>query len=112
MGAVQVYIESNWNLICADYFQDIHAGIACRELGYEGGRIFSEANFGDLMYRISGIFFNCTGIEDSLMNCNRTTVWYCPSNRYATVICDGKGMNNTIGENSVHRYDIKVEVGL
>lgn len=97
--------------MCADYFDDFLANITCKGLGFKSGRLFSEANYGDLMMMasLSVMSFNCSGTETSLSECNRTDGWHCQS-IYAIVRCEGD--NNNRVANNLHASDRSLPVML
>lgn len=92
--------DDNMGTICFDGFGNTEAMVVCRELGFEGGDVFT-ATFGDLMYSVVIANLTCIGTEFSILKCNYTTSMYysnCPSNQYASVKCYDNTLENETGK--------------
>ncbi|XP_071549205.1 uncharacterized protein [Panulirus ornatus] len=75
-GTVYVKHQGRWGTVCDDSFDENHAKVVCRSLGYEGGwtvsypRAFFGRGRGDILLDEPG----CRGNEDWLGACQRV-VW-------------------------------------
>ncbi|XP_041375843.1 deleted in malignant brain tumors 1 protein-like [Gigantopelta aegis] len=95
-GTVQIYNddESNYNLICADHFDDIDAHVICRQLHFLYGIKMCCSAFGPPLYRIGVTKLQCTGNDIRVQSCQQeTSLTYCPSRKYAAVVCSDTSPN-------------------
>ena len=88
-GRVEVLRNGVWDTVCDADFDDADAGVVCRQLGFSGGVARTDAYFGlgggDIL--LTGL--ECTGDEDSVLACPRSsglTSW-CDHSEDASVIC-------------------------
>ena len=97
-GAVQVYNEDEWQLVCDDVFTDEHALMVCKSLGFVDGVAVPYSGFGYMRSKIGLVGINCTGDETQLSDCGFTfgNVSNCDSEQYASVYCSEKKLS-TIG---------------
>lgn len=88
-GIVELYISGLWASVCYDDFDDADANVVCREMGYSSGTKGSPGQYGVIYYPRTITAMNCTGRENSLMNCSFNTLSLCPRAwaNYATVLC-------------------------
>lgn len=69
IGRVEVLINGTWGTVCDDFWSDEDAAVVCRQLGFAGGRAFSEAFFGAGDGPIALDDVACSGTEDGLLAC-------------------------------------------
>ncbi|XP_052098351.1 deleted in malignant brain tumors 1 protein-like [Mytilus californianus] len=87
-GAVQVWQDDGYKLVCADQFDDVDAQVVCRGLGKQNGISICCSVFGDMKHPITINNVACTGHEDSILQCQHNTLREaCPSKKYAAVAC-------------------------
>ena len=43
-GRLEIYIGNQWGTVCSDGFDIADAGVACRQLGFEGAIAYSDAS--------------------------------------------------------------------
>ena len=93
-GAVQLWNDNKYNLICADGFDDMAARVVCRSMGYQNGISVCCSAFGKMTQPITYYNVSCTGTENRILDCNYKTglkfkkgVTECSSNQYASVAC-------------------------
>ena len=81
-GIVEILYQREWYTICLPYSQIYHnhnyhnnGHVVCKELGYDGGLVFSNSTqrqTSERMYRYQLWHFfnlNCEGNEDSIYDC-------------------------------------------
>lgn len=66
-GTLEVYYMGQWGTVCDDLFDDVAAGVACRQLGYATGTWMSAATPGTGEIFMDDI--QCTGTELRLDQC-------------------------------------------
>lgn len=88
-GAVELWQDTQYALVCADGFDDSDAKVVCHSLGYRNGISICCSVFGDMPdYQISINNVQCTGHESSILQCEYTNnADGCLSKRYASVAC-------------------------
>lgn len=61
-GYVMMYIANRWTFLAAnpDYWTDTHAGVVCRQLGYSGGVVPSNANGYRWVYTYCSVCMHCS----------------------------------------------------
>lgn len=95
VGVVQLYRDAGWKYVCGDFFDNVEAGIVCRQLGYGYSRALPRGTLGSqFIYftnanSVGGL--NCTGVEITLGSCP-LRVGSCSNNlypytNYASVLC-------------------------
>ena len=90
-GAVEIWTENGYQLVCADGFDDFAAKVICRAGGFQHGISVCCSAFGDLEYEIGYQDFKCRGDEISILKCpHRFQHVDCPSQKYASVACSNK----------------------
>ena len=85
-GLVSLYFNSTWGGLCRPEFQEFDGRVLCHQLGFEG---YLSTNYNlksNLVSRIGSTFsvmwsnfFNCTGIEDSILHCYQNEPSQCVS---------------------------------
>ncbi|XP_033749618.1 deleted in malignant brain tumors 1 protein-like isoform X1 [Pecten maximus] len=105
-GAVEVWQDNEYVLVCADDFDDVDAQVACRMLGYQNGISICCSVFGNMSkYKIAINNVQCNGQEASIMQCKYSyRLDVCPSGKYASVAC-----SNTA---SSGEYDLRLTEGV
>lgn len=74
--------------MCADGFDDVDAQVVCRGLGKQNGVSICCSVFGSMTHPIAINDVQCTGLEDSLLQCHYNSLREgCPSKKYAAVAC-------------------------
>ena len=87
-GAVRVWNENRYSLVCADKFDDNDATIVCRQMGYPFGKSICCSAFGIVEERIEVSDMQCTGSETDITQCVMIRgVNGCASQQYASVVC-------------------------
>ena len=51
-GAVQVWMDDTYRMVCAEGFDDIDATVACRNMGYGYGKSLCCSAFGDIDFQV------------------------------------------------------------
>ncbi|XP_051504864.1 neurotrypsin-like isoform X2 [Myxocyprinus asiaticus] len=90
-GRVEVFINGEWGSVCDDGWDDINAGIVCRQLGFIGAsKARSMAYFGEGQGPIHLDNVKCVGTEASLGECSALDLGAhdCRHSEDAGVICD------------------------
>ena len=92
-GRVEIYMQSEWGTICNDNFGMEEARVVCRQLGYEQVIRFPSANLANSFGQGSGrIWLNevdCTGTEDSILQCSYAPDNFCGHVEDVGVVCGG-----------------------
>ena len=69
-GRVEVNYNGEWGTVCDDGWDDIDAGVVCRQLGFgSSGTAIGSAGFGQGSGSILLSGINCTGDELTLAGC-------------------------------------------
>lgn len=111
-GAVQVWQDDGYKLVCADQFDDVDAQVVCRGLGKQNGISICCSVFGDMKHPISINNVACTGQEDSILQCQHNTLREaCPSKKYAAVACsDSASSGGLLTKKNVFLYKIRSDI--
>ena len=87
-------MQSEWGTICNDNFGLQEATVVCRQLGYEQVIRFPSANLDNSFGQGSGrIWLNevdCTGTEDSILQCSYLPDNFCGHDEDVGVVCGGR----------------------
>ena len=88
-GRVEVFINGQWGTVCDDSWDSNAARVVCRQLGYTSGTAYGGAVYGQGSGRIWLDNLNCTGSEDSLLNCGHRGIGRhsCSHGEDASVVC-------------------------
>lgn len=87
-GAIQLWNDNKYHLICADGFDDMAAKVVCRSMGYQNGISVCCSAFGSMNLPITYHNVSCTGKELWILGCKyKTGVDGCASKQYASVTC-------------------------
>lgn len=90
-GIVQVYLNGGWSTLCETGFDDVSAGVVCRELNYKYGKQLQVGSFGRLSTRYIRPYISCTGQESSILDCSYSRGVSCERwtsrTNYAAVSC-------------------------
>ena len=87
MGAVMVYQQNSWTLICDNGLNQGDAMVVCRMFGYAHGTFLRGSKFGSVDAQIGITNVSCHGRESDFMKCPYDISAACPSQKYASVIC-------------------------
>uniref|UniRef100_A0A8C3AU80 Neurotrypsin n=1 Tax=Cyclopterus lumpus TaxID=8103 RepID=A0A8C3AU80_CYCLU len=70
-GRVEVFHNSDWGTVCDDHWNQQHAEVVCRQLGYRYGNrcVVSDGTFGEGIGLILLDDVHCEGSETSLLDC-------------------------------------------
>eukprot|EP00731_Ephydatia_muelleri_P036913 Em0353g2a len=90
-GRIEVCAAGAWGTVCDDYFTDVDAGVACRQLGYSatGASYEGLAYFGAGQGQIVLDDVSCTGNETRLFDCSSGSP-NCQHYEDVGVICQGE----------------------
>ncbi|XP_072318535.1 HHIP-like protein 1 [Eucyclogobius newberryi] len=91
-GRVEVYIRGEWGSVCDDLFSRPAGSVVCRQLGYSGAlAVMKRALLGAAEDNVQILLDNveCSGSEDSLLECKRSKVGMhnCSHKEDVGVIC-------------------------
>lgn len=87
-GAVEIWNDEKYQLVCADGFDDVAAKVVCRSAGFQNGISVCCSAFGEMNYDISYHNVRCQGDEATILNCKYDMgPDGCPSKKYASVAC-------------------------
>ncbi|XP_052281888.1 deleted in malignant brain tumors 1 protein-like isoform X1 [Dreissena polymorpha] len=91
-GMLQILnVTSNrWVSVCDTGFDDVAAGVVCRDLGYKDGKAQCCSSLGPKLtfynpIEVAGV--RCNGSETDFMSCQMQFNATCPSGNYVTVLC-------------------------
>ncbi|RLU20408.1 hypothetical protein DMN91_007018 [Ooceraea biroi] len=113
-GNVEILHDGKWGSICDDEWDDLEAGVVCRQLGFNGAiKATTNGQFGQARRRYWMDNVYCDGSEDELTRC-RFDGWGvsdCSSNEAAGVICtrneEAKASSATVPEEKPPKVKIK-----
>ena len=112
VGRLEVCINGAWGVVCGDFFDNIDATVACRQLGYSPngivflllkhrlvefflfiGSIAMTNSYYSGAVTVDIIDLNCTGSEDTIWDCPSNALlgqYACSSTYYAGIACHSK----------------------
>ena len=92
-GRVEVYYNSEWGTVCDDGWDDIDAGVVCRQLGFgSSGTAIKSAGFGQGSGAVLLDSVSCIGNEPTLFRCGHLGINItrpCSHSKDAGVRCIG-----------------------
>ena len=92
-GRVEVFVTgaNEWGTICDDHWDNVDAGVVCRQLGYYGGIARRKAEFGSGTGPIWFDNTKCNGTEKALFECEHRGIGThnCNHKEDVGVICSG-----------------------
>ncbi|XP_063406017.1 neurotrypsin-like [Mytilus trossulus] len=68
-GRLEIHYKGEWGTVCENYFGDIDAAVACRQLGYCSGMVIAASRVQDGQGTIWFTDVACSGSESQLVNC-------------------------------------------
>ena len=90
-GALQIWNDNMYTLVCSDEFDDNDAKVACRDMGYAYGKSLCCSAFGTNDYQITITNLQCLGNEPAIQSCRASDgQGRCTSKKYASVVCTDK----------------------
>ncbi|XP_063411205.1 scavenger receptor cysteine-rich domain-containing group B protein-like [Mytilus trossulus] len=66
---LEIFHNGEWGTVCDDFFDDVDARVACRQLGYNTGFTVESVDVDDGTGEVWLDDMNCTGIERELSDC-------------------------------------------
>ena len=92
-GRVEIFMDGEWGTVCDDLWTIHEAYVVCRQLGFKYAHhalIFSYFGEGDGEIKLDDV--ECTGLEDSLIQCKHPGVGLhnCQSSEQAGVRCSNR----------------------
>ena len=84
-GRVEVFLDGEWGTVCNDYFAEVDATVACRQLGYSGGELYTDAGPGSGPIHMDNV--GCAGTEQRLIDCPYHDAPNCFHHEDAGVAC-------------------------
>ena len=93
MGAVMVYVQNKWTLICDTGMTQDDAAVVCRMFGFQHGTVLEGSVFGSVSATIGITNVRCHGREADFMKCPYDISPACPSQKYASVMCSNSSIH-------------------
>ncbi|KAL4227837.1 scavenger receptor [Mactra antiquata] len=85
LSVIQVYRTGTWGYVCGEFWDDIDADIACKQLGFSGGVSAYGSSDWKLPILVNNI--NCTGDESAWSACSIEDV-FCYNDKVGAVFCN------------------------
>ena len=115
-GRVEICLNSQWGTVCHDLWGTVDAQVACRQLGYlstgimkvdcncedefvfvtTGALSFTYAHFSQGTGPIQLDNMQCTGNEQTILQCSHSTIDNCGHSQDAGIRCRGKRTSSSI----------------
>eukprot|EP00798_Chlamydomonas_sp_ICE-L_P004775 gene4775-34533_t len=88
-GRVEVYMNDTWGTVCDKNFDEVDAGVVCKQLGFssQGAQAYGKSYFGKGIGPIHMVGVSCTGSEASLQECGFKPTNKCLHRADAAVVC-------------------------
>ncbi|XP_033106180.1 deleted in malignant brain tumors 1 protein-like [Anneissia japonica] len=99
-GRVELYVEGGWGTVCDDNWDRNDGDVVCRELGYQRSvRVTTQASFGVGTGYIILDDVDCSGVEDSLIDCGHRGLGThnCQHSEDAGVVCLANDVVRLVG---------------
>jgi len=86
-GRVEVSVGGQWGLVCGDNFDKRSAHVVCKQLGYSEDATVNtnRLEHDGLPFLIGNV--RCSGVEDSIFDCEYNSNPTCTSKKVADVTC-------------------------
>ncbi|VDI23188.1 Hypothetical predicted protein, partial [Mytilus galloprovincialis] len=68
-GRLEIYHKGEWGTVCDNHFDNVDAGVACKQLGYCSGKMHPASLVTDGKGAIWLNEVHCSGSESKLLNC-------------------------------------------
>ena len=98
-GRVEVYYNGEWGTVCDNEWDDVDAGVVCRQLGYGSfGTSVHSAHFGRETRPILLTNVSCNGNESRLISCSYQSLANesCSHSKTAGIVCGMLHINEPI----------------
>lgn len=99
-GRLEVNIDGHWGLVCGDNFDMKDAHVVCKQLGYSEEATVNTNRLDDdgLPFLIGNV--RCSGVEDSIFECEYDKNPTCDSKRLADITCGETpvGVTGSLGQ--------------
>lgn len=95
LGRVEIFYHGKWGTICDSMWSHENAEVACRQLGFSGGKAVTNALFGQGTDIIWLSHVRCSGTENNLAMCTHQG-WgrhQCYHSMDAGIVCEVPGMS-------------------
>ena len=89
-GRVEIFYNGDWGTVCDDFWDNDDAQVVCRQLGFSGGEIWQDCEYGRGREDIFVDNLECTGSEERLADCSigEMGVHNCARFEFACANCD------------------------
>ncbi|KAK3097605.1 hypothetical protein FSP39_011331 [Pinctada imbricata] len=98
-GRLEVFVKgpNEWGTICDDFWDEAAAEVACRQLGFKGGKPVKEAMFGTGSGAIWFDNVKCFGNESKIWECNHRGIGThnCNHTEDVGIICESGAVVST-----------------
>ena len=109
-------MDQYWSVLCGEGFNNTEAKVVCQQLGFENGRVLPMGSFGTFYGRYARPNINCTGRENSILQCAYDRFRGCQRDNYlayASVSCYNgtmsRGMPSHILIYIINQFQIVVD---
>ena len=93
-GRLEIYINEEWVTVCSSIWTNLNTRLACKQLGFPGGRSMYTVNQTSYHRRIGVSNIQCTGDETTLLQCSHDPFFHidasCDHKRdvFLRCVCD------------------------